>query len=112
MPPRTPGYSALSRGRHSAAGEEYFLTFNLQRPQQGLHEPLLLSRVRTELDALESSGCWDVRTGVIMPDHVHWLVRLGNHVTLAEAVRQYKGRLAPVLHKTGLTGSVHSLIIG
>jgi REP element-mobilizing transposase RayT len=99
---QNPGYSALSRGRYSAAGEEYFLTFNLQRPQHGLIEPTLLSRVFVELQMLASDGSWFVRTGVVMPDHMHLLVRLSDRVLLAEAMRHFKGRLAPVLHQRGL----------
>ena len=98
-----PGYSALSRGRYSATGEEYFLTFNLQRPQRGLDQLPLLTHLTMELRTAESSGCWIVRTGVIMPDHVHLMVRLGDRVTLSEAVRRYKGRLAPALHEHGLS---------
>lgn len=97
--PLGPGYSALSRGRHSAAGEEYFLTFNLQRPQCGLCEPALLSELIAGLQTTASDGGWLVRTGVFMPDHVHLLVRLGGRVTLSEVVRRYKGRLAPVLRQ-------------
>ncbi len=96
------GYSALSRGRYSVAGEQYFLTFNLQRPQRGLDGPLLLAHLRAELVTGEAGGCWKVRTGVIMPDHVHLLVQLGHRSSLAESVRQYKGRLAPALHHRGL----------
>jgi putative transposase len=101
--PLGPGYSALSRGRYSAAGEEYFLTFNLQRPQRGLCEAALLSELITEMHTTESDGGWLVRTGVFMPDHVHLLMRLGGMVTLSEVVRQYKGRLTPVLRQHQLS---------
>lgn len=37
-----------------------------------------------------------------MPDHIHALVRLGVGASLAETVRLFKGRLAPVLRRNGL----------
>lgn len=92
----------MSGGRYSAAGEEYFLTFNLQRPQSGLCEAALLPEVIAEMRAIESDGDWFVRTGVIMPDHIHLLVRLGSAKTLSATVRQYKGRLTRVLRKHSL----------
>jgi putative transposase len=96
------GYSALSRGRYSVAGEEYFLTFNLQRPQSGLCQPALLTRLLAALRTSETDGAWATRTAVVMPDHLHLLVRLGGRVPLGEAVRRYKGRLTVALREYGL----------
>ncbi len=94
-----PGYSALSGGRYSAAGEQYFLTFNLERPQSGLCETGLLADFERELNALSEQGLWHVRTSVIMPDHVHLLVQLRTRAPLSDTVRLLKGRLAPALRQ-------------
>ncbi len=102
IPSYRRGYSALSQGRCSAAGEEYFLTFNLQRPQRGLDRQPLLAYLRVEIEATELDGLWHLRTGVVMPDHLHLLVQLGKRGTLSEAVRRYKGRSAPPLQRMGL----------
>jgi REP element-mobilizing transposase RayT len=37
-----------------------------------------------------------------MPDHFHFLITLGPHGDLAEAMRQFKGPLAPLLRKQGV----------
>ncbi len=97
-----PGYSALSKGRHSAAGEQYFLTFNLARPQTGLTEPTLLATVRQEWAALADQGSWDMRTAVVMPEHLHLLVRLRAEARLGDAIRLFKGRLVRPLREHGL----------
>ena len=97
-----PGYSALSRGRYSAAGEQYFLTFNLENRQHGLNRVDILPAIGAECQRLERASAWHVRTGVVMPDHVHLLVRLADSASLGSVVRQLKGRLAPVLRPHGL----------
>ncbi len=98
-----PGYSALSGGRYSAAGEQYFLTFNLERPQSGLCETGLLADFERELNSLSEHGLWHVRTSVIMPDHVHLLVQLRAECALSDTVRLFKGRRAPALRQSGLS---------
>ena len=98
-----PGYSALSGGRYSAAGEQYFLTFNLERPQCALCEHGLRSTIDQEMETLSEQGLWNLRTGVIMPDHVHLLVQLGAHAPLSDTVRLLKGRLAPALRQHRLS---------
>ena len=94
-----PGYSALSGGRYSAVGEQYFLTFNLERPQSGLSEPTLRSAIEGETRTLSEQGIWHVRTSVIMPDHLHLLIQLRAHAPLSDTVRLLKGRLAPALRQ-------------
>lgn len=39
-----------------------------------------------------------------MPDHVHILARLGEKLSLAERMRQFKGRLTPVLRRHSVHG--------
>ncbi len=36
---------------------------------------------------------------VIMPDHVHWLLQLGDRQTLSQAVKAFKGRTAVELNR-------------
>jgi REP element-mobilizing transposase RayT len=100
--PKGPGYSALSRGRYSSAGEQYFLTFNLERPQSGLEHPELTSAIKDELSRREAAGVWAVRTAIVMPDHVHLMVCLKSCHALGDAVRLLKGRLAPRLKQHGI----------
>lgn len=41
-----------------------------------------------------------------MPDHIHLLIRLAGSGSLAESMRLFKGRLAPVLRPHGLKWQV------
>jgi REP element-mobilizing transposase RayT len=100
--PHPPGYAALRRFRESQTGAEYFLTLNLTNRGRGLEAPLLTGHVIRQWLALETDGVWLVRTGVVMPNHVHLLVRLGDCLPLAECLRLYKGRLAPRLRDCNL----------
>ena len=45
---------------------------------------------------------WSLRTGVVMPDHIHLLVEISSVTGLAGAVRLFKGRLTPILRKAGV----------
>jgi len=46
---------------------------------------------------LEEERSWQIRTAVIMPDHVHLLIRLGTEISITECMRLFKGRLVPKL---------------
>jgi REP element-mobilizing transposase RayT len=96
------GYSALRRGRWSEHAADYFLTICIRRPQAGLCSSSLVVAVFGEMRRLTIDGQWTVRTAVVMPDHLHLLVTLGERSHLSECVRMFKGRLAPALRKTNL----------
>ena len=55
-----------------------------------------------EANRLNVEGVWNLRTLVVMPDHVHLLVVLSESTDLTAAVRLLKGRLTPTLRKSGL----------
>jgi putative transposase len=96
------GHEALRHGRWSVSGAEYFLTFCTHDRKPGLTEPMLQSGMLAEAQRLETEGIWRLSTAVLMPDHVHLLVAVGESIDLAGAVRLFKGRLAPVLRKEDL----------
>jgi len=96
------GYGALRVGRWSQAGSDYFLTGCLQRPATGLTCEPLATAVQVRLHELETAGHWKLRTSVLMPDHFHLLVTLGPQGSLSEAVRAFKGPLAPALRQHGI----------
>ncbi len=97
-----PGYGALLRGRCSMVGSNYFLTCCLKRPHTGLAKPDVAPSVLTQMRELETRGHWHIRTAVLMPDHVHMLITLGERCSLPEAVRSFKGPLARLLRTHGL----------
>lgn len=96
------GHEALRRGRWSESGAEYFLTFCTLDRQPGLTTPDIVKAVWLEADRLARESAWNLRTGVVMPDHVHLLVEVSSMPGLAGSVRLFKGRLAPILRKVGL----------
>jgi len=99
---RKPGYAALRRHRWSEAGAEYFVTTKLRRPAAGLHELPLVGHLEAQRDRLEVERVWRVRSWVVMPDHVHLVMTLGDGATLQECVRLFKGRLSPLLRHRSL----------
>jgi len=100
--PAKPGYAALRRYRGSRPQAEYFLTINLKQRGGGFESSQWLEVVRSHWQELEQEGHWVVRTAVIMPDHIHLLVRLGEGGPLTECVRLFKGRLSSWLRTAGL----------
>ncbi|MBI3886593.1 MAG: transposase [Opitutae bacterium] len=96
------GYNALRRGRWSQSGAEYFLTLCTANRQAGLAAFDLVEKIWHEADQLESAGTWTLRTGVVMPDHLHLLARLPGEADLSATVRLFKGRLTPALRTHGI----------
>lgn len=100
-PPR-PGYAALRRYRRSRPGSDYFLTINLATRGRGLEIPALTNAVINRWEQLDAQGYWRVRTGTVMPDHLHLLIRLGDIAPLDECLKRFKGRLQSALRWHGL----------
>lgn len=96
------GHEALRRGRWSVSGAEYFLTLCTHDRKPGLTEPSTLSGALAEMQRLETEEVWHLHAAVVMPDHVHLLVAVGESPDLAGAVRLFKGRLTPLLRKSGM----------
>ena len=96
------GYSALRKHRVSIRGAEYFLTVCTKGRVTGLCELAMMSAIRREEARLEHEGVWCVRCAVVMPDHWHGLITLTGDVKLTDALKLFKGRLAPVMRRAGL----------
>jgi putative transposase len=97
-----PGYAALRRFRPSLSGADYFLTANLVPRGKGLETPGLVAEIGKQWRRVEADGLWSVRSGAIMPDHVHLLINLAANADLAGSMRLFKGRMTPALRKAGL----------
>lgn len=91
------GYRALRRGRYSAEGVEYFLTFCTQSRAPGIDRPALAVALFAEIEKMEDESIWTLQCGVIMPDHIHLLVRLGEKLPLGRAIARLKGKTAAAL---------------
>jgi len=95
---RGPGYQALRKGRVSVPGARYFLTFALAQRREGLATDELFAAMISVLGTVPG----DTFALVAMPDHLHWLVRLGEEAELPGLTRAFKGPLSVPLRARGL----------
>lgn len=98
------GSAALRHGRVSLPGAEYFLTICTEDRRQGLTEPLVAPAVLAEATAMDGDATWQLRSLVVMPDHVHLLVILGERLSLGKAVARLKSKTKGALteHTAGI----------
>jgi putative transposase len=97
------GHAALRRGRVSTPNASYFLTICTSRRAAGLTDPHIGSSILGEMQAMQTVDVWSVRCAVIMPDHVHLLIKLGARLSLVKAVSRLKGKTSTVLRAAGLS---------
>lgn len=103
--PTNPGPRALRKGRVSSAGQYYVVT-TITSNRQPLFRHWRVGRlVVMEMRRLHEGGIVQSLAWVIMPDHVHWLLILGNSLSLSRMLQTFKGRAAHqvnrALHRTG-----------
>ena len=97
------GDGALRRYRMSVREAAYFLTLCTETRARDLTHDDTATAIRTELSAIESDGHWFQRAGVLMPDHLHLLVRLTGELSIARCVARLKAKTRSVLGARGLT---------
>ena len=88
---------ALRVGRYSESGRIYLITTATigRRP---VFEDFACARcVVREMRHLAEQGGVASLAWVVMPDHLHWLLQLGEHADLSDTIRALKGRSAPRL---------------
>jgi REP element-mobilizing transposase RayT len=76
------------------AGAEYFLTICTEARHAGLTEALRVRAILAEAQAMTADTTWRLRCAVVMPDHVHMLMTLGDRLSLGSAVARLKGKTA------------------
>ncbi len=95
----TSGHSHLRLGRRSISGQLYLLT-TVTAKRQRLFTDTELARITARTLASENiwlpgrCPCW-----VLMPDHFHALVELGEGASLSKAMQRVKGVSARVVNK-------------
>ena len=99
----TPGYAAMRRGRVSAPGAEYFVTFCTEQRKEGLTAATCADALLAELEAMATEQVVEVRCVTIMPDHVHALLRLRGKLPLGRVVARWKARTRTTLSQAGLS---------
>ncbi len=88
--PSKPGYRALCRGRASCPGSAYLIT-TITRDRQPIfsHFPAACAAARCfETPSLLRDS--HMLAWVLMPDHAHWLIQLGEVDSLAALVNRLK----------------------
>ncbi|MGQ0621307.1 MAG: REP-associated tyrosine transposase [Panacagrimonas sp.] len=91
LPPnQKPGHRALRKGRVSIPGQVYHVTTATADRHNWFTDLALARVVARALNAPELLGdsrtlCW-----LLMPDHLHWLVQLGELATLPQLVARVK----------------------
>jgi REP element-mobilizing transposase RayT len=101
------GHRALRRGRWSEYGRIYLITAvtAAREPLFLQHEPARIA-CRSFL-TFGTEGTSSLMAWVLMPDHAHWLLQLGNGESLPQAVNRLKsGSARRVKRGTSLQGNV------
>jgi len=97
------GHAALRRGRISQAQGEYFLTICTETRHVGLTTPSAAHAIFDEVHAMSADGTWVVQSAVVMPDHLHLLITLGERLALPKAVQRFKAKTSAVLRAASIT---------
>lgn len=97
------GHAALRRGRFSQPGSGYFLTVCTEDRRSGLASDLAADAIWNEIAAMEADATWGLRCGVIMPDHLHLLVSLGERLPLSRCVQRLKAKTGAPLRSASLS---------
>ncbi|GAA0557085.1 transposase [Halomonas salifodinae] len=87
-----PHSHSLRKGRHSLPGQWYLVTFATQERRPVFLNPPAAHLACQSFYAESVSHEASTLSFVVMPDHVHWLLRLDGQ--LSEAVRIYKARVS------------------
>jgi putative transposase len=97
------GHAALRRGRSSQPLAGYFLTLCTAGRCSGLVTATVNAAIWREVDAMIGDRTWVFRCGVIMPDHLHLVVTLGERLSLSQCVQRIKARTSAELKACGLS---------
>jgi putative transposase len=96
------GSQQLRKGRLSWPGCYYFVSSAKadDAPQLDNHE--CFSIICSEARRLEDEQLWECHALVLMPDHLHMVVRLGEGADLSKVMNLFKGRISRKLNQAGI----------
>lgn len=89
---------ALRIGRYSESGRIYLITTATASRRPVFDDFTWARGVVAEMRRLAEAGRVASLAWVVMPDHLHWLLQLGEHADLSATIRALKGRSA---HRLG-----------
>ena len=98
-----PRSSALRRGRRSIAGQPYLITTSTHERVRWFADPADADRAAS---VLNDKVTWPGATAlawVLMPDHLHLLLALGETETLPQTIARVKARIWHQLRRTSST---------
>ncbi len=88
-------YDDLRKGRYSEPTRSYVITTVLTERQKSRFRDSYCARcVVAEMRKLHDGGVLSSQAWVVMPDHIHWLFQLGDSLSLAAVMKQFKARSA------------------
>lgn len=99
-----PGYAALRRGRYSEPGRAYLLTTIVRDRHRLFSEPQAAALVARSIIAPGAFLDAKPLAWVLMPDHWHGLIELGQ-ADLSRVLQRFKASTARALLDTGLAGA-------
>jgi len=91
---KKPGHAALRRGRVSTIGQLYLVTFSTHRRQPLFSNPRLAMDAAREIYDPRSWQRAKLLAWVLMPDHWHGLIELGEGESLPDLMRALKGNVS------------------
>lgn len=89
----------LRKGRQSWAGCYYFLSSAKSKNAPALDNPDCFEIICREARLLEKEGLWECLALVLMPDHLHMAVRLGQGADLSRVMNLFKGRTSHQINR-------------
>ena len=91
-------YNDLRKGRYSAIGQEYFITLATRNRRRVFADLSIARLLIQEMRRTEQQGWLHWLAWVVMPDHLHALIRLES-ATLSTAIGAFKGRSARLINR-------------
>ncbi|MDO8437143.1 MAG: transposase [Nitrosomonadaceae bacterium] len=103
----SPGNAALRRGRYSEPNRIYLVTACTHHRAPLFQDWRAGRLVVAEMRRLHELSQVESLAWVVMPDHWHWLLQLGEMIDLAQVMNVIKGRSAMAVNRSlGRTGPV------
>ena len=94
----SPHAQHLRYGRHAEPGRIYLLTTVIHGREPLLADLYLARLLVHELRSAEADGLVESLAWVVMPDHLHWLIRLGDGA-LDDLMRRIKARSSLAINR-------------
>ena len=87
-------YDNLAKGRYSESNQIYFITTVVNKRKKIFIKLALCRTLILNMKKIEDEGLIESFSWVVMPDHLHWLIKVNDGHDLAEIMKKFKGRSA------------------